>query len=113
MQNRRPEYFEAIALIDHKHAKKFHDTIFDNFFDYAKLKDEKEITKKLRALVKKIGLDKKTVEDNLKKAKKVVQQDMAEADKLKVGGTPSFFVNGIDAKGRIEYVIETLLEDLK
>ena len=108
------EYFEAVALIDHKHARKFHDEIFGNFSDYAKLQDEKEIQKKLKALVKKIGLDRKTVESNLEKAKEVVKQDLTEAEKLEVGGTPSFFVNGIDAKGlSLESIIETLLRELK
>ena len=108
------EYFEAVALVDHEQARKFHDEIFDNFLDYAKLKDKKEIQKKLRAIVKKLGLDRKTVEGNLEKAKEVVNQDLAEADKLKVGGTPSFFINGVDVKGlSLERVIETLLEELK
>ena len=108
------EYFEAIALVDHEQARKFHDALFDNFSDYSKLKEEKEIKKRLKALVKKMGWDMKAIESNMEKAKEVVQQDLAEAEKLKVRGTPSFFVNGVDAKGgRIEAIIEKLLEDLK
>ncbi len=106
------EYFEAVALIGHDHAKKFHDTIFDNFGDYARLKDKKEITKKLNSLIKELGLSKQTVESHLKKAKEVVQNDLAEAGRLNVGGTPSFFVNGIDTKGRVESVINKLMEKL-
>lgn len=107
------EYFEAVALIDHEQAKKFHDNIFDNFSDYAKLKDEKKIEKSLKALVKKMGLDAKTVEGNMKKAKEAVKQDMVEAEKLKVRGTPSFFVNGIQASDKIEPIIERILEESK
>ena len=107
------EYFEAIAILNHKKAIKFHDIIFDNFSDYAKLADEKEIKKKLDFLMKEIGVDAKAVETNMKKAKKIVQQDMLEAQKLKVRGTPTFFVNGINAKGRIEEVIRILLKDMK
>jgi len=108
------EYFEAVALIDHEQARKFHDEIFDNFYDYAKLQDEKEIKKKLRDIVKKLNLEGKAVESNLEKAKEVVRQDLAEAEKLQVGGTPSFFINGVDAKGlSLEGVIEALLKELK
>ena len=107
------EYFEAVALVDHAQARKFHDAIFDNFSDYAKLQDEKEITKSLKSLVKKMGLNAKDIEGNMEKAKKVVQTDMAEAKKLDVRGTPSFFVNGVNPQGRIEMVIEKLLKDLE
>ena len=108
------EYFEAIALVDHEKARAFHDTIFDNFSDYASLKEEKDIKESLKALVKKIDLNIKTVEGNIGKAKKTVQQDMAEAEKLKVRGTPSFFVNGVSPPGgQIELVIEKFLEKSK
>ena len=107
------EYFEAIALIDHEDAKKFHDAIFDDWEPYAKLKTEEEIQKSLKDLVKKLKFDKKAIEENMEKAKKVVAQDMMEARKLKVGGTPSFFVNGVNTKGRIEPVIAKFLEEEK
>ena len=106
------EYFEAIAFIDHSQAKKFHDSIFDNFSLYAKLKGQREIHNKLRRLVKKMGLDIKAVKNNMKKARKIVQQDISEAEKLNVRGTPSFFVNGVNSNGRVEYLIDRFLKKL-
>ena len=103
------EYFEAVALIDHEKARKFHDEIFYNFDNYARLQNEKEIKKALQKIIKKIDVDMKKTEENLEQAKKIVQADMEEALKLKVGGTPSFFVNGIDTKGRVELIIEKIL----
>ena len=108
------EYFEAVAMIDHEKAKMFHDAIFDNFQDYAKLESDAEIEKSIKDILKKIDVKAKEVEDNLESAKKVVLADMEEAKKLNVGGTPSFFVNGIDAKGgNIEMIIDKLLAETK
>ena len=104
------EYFEAVALISQDKAREFHDEIFYNFDNYARLSSEKDINKAIKDIVKKIGSNMSKVEANLEKAKKTVQADMKEASKLGVGGTPSFFVNGIDAKGgRIEMIIDRLL----
>ncbi len=107
------EYFEAIALINHKKARDFHDFIFDNFSNYGKVKDSKEITKKLNNLVKKLNLNISDVNKNLKKAKKIVESDLKEAEILGVGGTPSFFVNGIDAKNfGPDVIIQRILKNL-
>ena len=107
------EYFEAIALIDHEKAKQFHDEIFDNFSDYSRVKEEKEINASLKKLLKKVDIPSKKLKDHLKEAKQIVEEDIKEGEKLKVRGTPSFFVNGIDAKGRIEMVINRLLEGME
>ena len=105
------EYFEALALISHDKARDFHDKIFENFNNYAKLKSEKEISSAIDSLLKEIDLKKSDVEKNLEKAKEVVSADLEEASKLNVGGTPSFFVNGIDAKNlRIEDLIDKFLK---
>ena len=104
------EYFEAVALIDHEKAKEFHDFIFDNFTNYARLKTEAEINKSIKDILKKIEVDFAEAEKNLEKAKKVVAEDMKEAQVLKVSGTPSFFVNGIDSRNSdIEMIIDKLL----
>ncbi|MCZ0933420.1 MAG: thioredoxin domain-containing protein [Oligoflexia bacterium] len=108
------EHFEAVALISHDKAREFHDEIFDNFDDYAKLEDKTEINKALKKIIKKIDVNMKEVKDNLETAKKTVQADMDEALKLGVRGTPSFFINGIDAKGgRFETIIEKLLKEIE
>ena len=108
------DYFEAVAIISHDKAREFHDEIFYNFNKYARLQSEKEINTALKNIIKKIGLNIQKVEKNLEKAKKTVQADMDEALKLKVGGTPSFFINGIDAKGgRFEMIIDRLLQEQK
>ena len=105
------EYFEAIALIEHSEARKFHDAIFDNFSDYQSLKDEKQIARSLKALVRKMGLSMEKVKSNMKKAEEMVQKDMAEAKRLKIGGTPSFFINGINPKNNFDMVIGRLLKE--
>ena len=108
------EYFEAVAIISDKKARDFHDEIFDNFDDYARLKSEEDINKAIQKIIKKIGLNMKKVEGNLEKAKKVVEADIKEAGKLGVGGTPSFFINGIDAKGGgFEMIINRLLDKIE
>ena len=108
------EYFEAVALISHDKAREFHDEIFYNFDKYAQLRNETEINKAIKDIIKKIGLKMKTVKENLEVAKKTVQADIEEANKLKVGGTPSFFVNGIDAKDiGIQAIIDKLLTKME
>ncbi|MCY4513027.1 MAG: thioredoxin domain-containing protein [Bdellovibrionales bacterium] len=108
-------YFEAIALEDHEKAKKFHDSIFENFQEYASLKDEKKIEKQLQALAKKVDADTKKIKENKEKAEKIVLKDMAEANQLRVRGTPTFFINGVQPPDRgngFEAVIERHLEKL-
>ena len=92
------EYFEAVAVIDHAKAREFHDLIFGEFDLYARLKSEAEIKKAIESLVKKVGLKMADVEKNLEKAKEVVAEDEEDANKLKIGGTPTFFVNGVSAR---------------
>ena len=108
-------YFEAIAMEDHEKAKQFHDSIFENFQEYASLKDEKKIEKSLKALAKKVNADLEKVKENKERAKKVVEQDMAEGDQLRVRGTPTFFINGVrppDRGNGFEAVIERHLKKL-
>lgn len=88
-------HFEAIAMEDHKKAKKFHDQIFDNFEKYARLKDQKKMDKVLNDLAKSVGADLKTLKANLAKAQAVVEEDKKEGEKAEVTGTPSFVINGV------------------
>ena len=106
-------YFEAIAMMDQEKAKKFHDLIFENFEIYARLKSEGEIERKLKSLVKKTGVELKKVKDNLEEAEKVVQADLKEGERIGVGGTPSFFVNGVSARDvGVEALVEDALKEL-
>lgn len=105
------EYFEAIAMIDHGMAKKFHDYIFDNFEGYARLKTDAEITKAINKTMKKIGVNAVTAKANLPKAKLIVEADLEEGSAIGVSGTPNFFVNGINAsKVGPEFIIEKILK---
>ena len=108
-------YFEAIAMEDHEKARKFHDTLFENSRDYSSLEDEKAIESTLQALIKEMGVDAKKITENIKEVEKIVQKDLREASHLKVSGTPTLFINGIqppfDSKG-IEVVIERHLKEL-
>ena len=92
------EYFEAIAINDHGKAKKFHDYIFDNFDQFARVKTKAEINKALNKILKSIGVSPATVKANLSKAKAVVEADLQEGKTIGVTGTPNFFVNGISAQ---------------
>jgi len=106
------EHFEAIAMIDHAKATEFHDLIFGEFELYARLKTEDEINKALKSLLKKIDLKAGDIEKNLDKAKEIVASDMAEADKLKVSGTPTFFVNGVSARNiGLEELVQKFLNN--
>lgn len=108
-------YFEAIAMEDHGKARKFHDVIFENFQEYASLKEEKVIEEKLQELLKTVEADGEKVKENREKAEAIVQKDLLEASRLRVRGTPTFFINGVQPPDRgkgFESVIERHLEDL-
>lgn len=107
-------YFEAVAMEDHEKARKFHDILFENSREYATLENKKEIENTLQALIKKMKVNVEKITENKKDAEKIVQKDLKEANQLKVSGTPTFFINGVqppfDPKG-IETVIERHLKE--
>ena len=106
------EYFEAIAVIDQAKAAKFHDLIFGEFNLYSKLQSEDEISKAIQSLIKKVGLSEAEVEKNIEKGKKVVEADLEEAERLNVGGTPTFFVNGVSARNiGLEELVEKFVNN--
>ena len=106
-------YFEAIAIVDHAKARQFHDLIFATFSKYARAKNSAEITKDLNALARKVGVSASQIQKNMAQAKKNVKRDLKEAEALKVRGTPSFFVNGVNpGRKDLEDVIEIILKKL-
>ena len=86
-------YYEAIAMEDKAKAKKFHDEVFESG-----ISSEEAI----KDLVKKVGANLKKVERNLKKAEDIVEEDMKEAGKFGISGTPGFLVGGITVSGARE-----------
>jgi protein-disulfide isomerase len=76
----------------------------DKFWQYhdAMFADQSKLAPAdLKASAAKLGLDKKKFDACLDKAKyqPQIQQDMAEATKLGVSGTPTFFINGRELSG--------------
>lgn len=90
------KYFEAIAKQDPKKAEKFHDMVFEN---QGMLKDKGEAY--FKEVAKKVGADVKKVETDIKDeaiAKKIAD-DMEEAKKFNMSGTPGFIINGVSLRG--------------
>lgn len=90
------QYFEAIAMQDHKKAEQFHDLIFENQGQLNEKKDKflDEMAKKVGADVAKVKKDIKSKEVNDR-----INADMAEAQKFGFSGTPGFLVNGVAVRG--------------
>ncbi len=90
------QYFEAIALQDHKKAEKFHDIIFEN---QGELNAKKEAF--LESAAKRAGADMARLKKDLKSeaVQKRIQEDMAEAEKFQFSGTPGFLINGVSLRG--------------
>lgn len=89
------QYYEAIRLKSPEKAFEFHDYVFDN---------QKKLSmgeKFLKKAAKSVGADMANIEKN-KNSKKVldrIDQDMKEAAKFGMQGTPGFLLNGIPVKG--------------
>ena len=89
------QYYEALRLQSEKMASKFHDALFENQADIKKGASYfKSVAKKLGANMKKIAKDIKSsaVQDR-------IAQDMKEAAKFGIQGTPGYVLNGIPIKG--------------
>ena len=89
------KYFEALRLQSPELAYKFHDEIFEN---QRKLKNGEKF---LKAIVKKIGADESKLAKDLKNPKimEKIQNDIKEAGKFGIQGTPGFVINGVPVKG--------------
>ena len=109
------KYFEAIARQSHEKAEKFHDMIFES---QAQMKDKGE--KLLSETAKKVGVDMKKLETDLKDEKIAakIAVDMEEAKKFGMSGTPGFIINGVSLKGAYPFpefktIIDQHLSTLK
>ena len=106
------QYYEAIRMQSDKLAFKFHDEIFK---DNTKLRGGE---KALKAMAKNVGVNMKKLSRTLKDKKEIInkriEQDVNEARKFGIQGTPGFLVNGIPVKGAypVDY-FEGLIQQLK
>lgn len=90
------QYYEAIRLQDEQKAFEFHDEIF---------KQQKKLSSNgeafLKGLAKKVGanMDKLSEDVNSKDVNERIDQDIEEAKKFGIQGTPGFVINGVPVKG--------------
>lgn len=104
------QYYEAVRLQDEKKAFEFHDEIFRN---QGKLKNGVAF---LDATAKKVGADLAKVKKDItsESIKKRIEEDMEEAAKFGIEGTPGFLLNGVPVRGAYptEYFVG-LIEELQ
>jgi protein-disulfide isomerase len=89
------KYYEAIRLQSSKKAFKFHDEIFAN---QRKIKNGEKF---LKAIAKKVSVNMAKLKKDLKNPiiQKRIDEDVKEAAKFGIQGTPGFLINGIPVKG--------------
>jgi len=89
------QYYEAIRLQSVDKAFKFHDEIFKN---QRKLKNGKAF---LDATAKAVGADMNKLKKDIdsQEVKTRIEQDMQEAAKFGMQGTPGFLFNGVPVRG--------------
>jgi protein-disulfide isomerase len=89
------QYYEAVRMQDPKKAFAFHDEIFKN---QRKLKNGVAF---LDATVKQVGADLAKVKKDMNSAaaKTRIDEDMKEAAKFGMQGTPGFILNGVPVRG--------------
>lgn len=103
-------YYEAIRLQDHEKAFKFHDMIFA---EQRKLQNGEAF---LKELAKKVGADMTRLAKDINSdaVKQRIAEDMAEAEKFGIQGTPGFVINGVPIKGAYPpKTFEDIIEELK
>lgn len=90
------KYFEAVARQGGDKAEKFHDAVFEN---QGELRSKGEDF--LKATAKKLGLDMKKLDNDVKDETilKQITADMEEAKKFNFSGTPGFLINGVSLRG--------------
>lgn len=106
------KYYEAIRLQNESLAIKFHDSIFNN------QKELKSGEKFLKGLSKKLGVNMKRLNSDLdsEAIKLRIAEDLSEASRFGMEGTPGFLVNGIPIRGaypltHFDMIISKLVEN--
>ena len=96
---RAAEYYEAVALQGTNKAEKFHDYLFENAKGLNT--DDKGAIQFLDGVVKKVGANLAKVKKDVKssKIKKIIDEDIAEANSFGFRGTPAFLINGVGLSG--------------
>ena len=90
------QYFVALSLQDEKVAWKFYRQLFENA-DVLNAEGEKflrETAEECGANMKKLDSDRRQ-----KSVDRILKEDLEDADKLKIEGTPTFFVNNLVVRG--------------
>ncbi|WP_127715825.1 thioredoxin domain-containing protein [Halobacteriovorax sp. HLS] len=89
------KYYEALRIQDEKLAVKLHDEIFKN------QRQLKNGDKFLKSLSKKLGANMSKLAKDLKSSEleKRIKDDMEEAAKFGMQGTPGFIINGVPIRG--------------
>lgn len=104
------KYYEAIRLQSEDKAFKFHDKIFDQ---QQKLRKGEPF---LKSLAKELNVNMTKLQKDLEseKVEERIQEDIAEAAKFGIQGTPGFVFNGIPVKGAYPVShFEKIVEELK
>lgn len=91
------QYYEAIRMQSNQLAFEFHDQIFEN------ARKIKQGEKFLKAIAKTSGVNMSKLTQTLKNKINIInariKDDMDEAAKFDINGTPGFLVNGVPVKG--------------
>jgi len=104
------QYYEAIRLQSDKKAFDFHDAIFK---DQKKLKNGEKFLKKI---AKKVGANMTKLAKDIgsEAVKKRIDEDLKEAAKFGMQGTPGFILNGIPVRGAYPVShFEKIVDELK
>lgn len=102
------QYYEAIRIQDENKAYQFYDELFANQSKISMAE------KYLDTVAKKLNVNMKNLKKNIEsdRVKNRIQEDLAEAQKFDIQGTPGFIVNGVPVRGAypIEHFDRIILE---
>ena len=87
------KYYEAVAKVDKKKARAFHDKLFE------KQTQIRQGEKFLQGVVKEVGLKVADVKKHLDSVSEIIRKDEQEASRFGFRGTPAFLVGGVSISG--------------